>query len=95
MQKFNQPWLLVVVLVIVVAGAFVGLAAAHDSGGDSNHEECEMRHDDCPMMDGHGMMGGMMQMSDDCPMDDREKMMGMHGTQDHDSAHDHDDCPMH
>lgn len=92
MQKLNRPWLLAVLLVVVVTGAFVGLAAAHGDGDDSAHEECEMQHgaDDCPMMDS-GMMGGMMQMSDDCPMDDGEGMMGMHGN----SAHDHDDCPMH
>lgn len=90
MQTLNRPWLLSVVVVVVVAGAFVGLTAAHDDGGDSAHEECEMQHDadDCPMRG--GMMGGMMQMGDDCPMDDEEAMMGMHG----DSGQNHDDCPM-
>lgn len=91
MQKLNRPWLLAVVLVVVIAGAFVGFAAAHNGGGDSAHEECEMQHteDDCPMRG--GMMGGMMQMGDDCPLDSEEGMMGMNGN----SGHGHDDCPMH
>lgn len=95
MQTLKRPWFLAVVLVVLVTGAFVGLAAAHDDGGDSTREECEMQNDadDCPMMDGMMMGGGMMQTGDDCPMDDGEGMMGM-GMHD-DSAHDHDDCPMH
>ena len=89
MQTLKRPWSLAVVLVLLVAGAFVGLAAAHDDGGDSTHEACEMQNDadDCPMMD------GTMQTGDDCPMGDGEGMMGM-GMHD-ESAHDHDDCPMH
>ena len=90
MQKLSRPWLLAVVLVVVAAGTFVGLAAAHTGEGDNAHEECEMQHtaEDCPM--NGGMMGGMMQMGDNCPQDSEERMMGMNGN----SGHRHDDCPM-
>ena len=92
MKKLKRPWFLAVVLVVLVAGTSVGLAAAHEDGGDSTPEECEMQNnaDDCPMMDGMMMGGGMMQMGEDCPTTDGEGMMGMHD----DSSHNHD-CPMH
>lgn len=82
----NQPRLLALVLIVVVAGAFVGLATAHDADGDQSHDDCEMNHgEDCQMM------GGMMNMGDDCSMSDGAGMMDMHS----DSTGGHGDCPMH
>lgn len=97
MEKLYRPSLLITVLAVIVAGAFIGLATAHDSGGTQVHENCEIDHageecqmehgeKNCPMRD-----GGMMGMSGDCPMENRGGMMGMHG----DSSSDHGDCPMH
>lgn len=101
MHKFIHPRFLVAVLVVLVAGAFVGLSAAHGGSGDQVDDTCEMNHadddcemthgeEDCPAMDS-GMMGGMMGMGDDCPMEQSGGMMGMHG----DASGSHHDFPMH
>lgn len=96
MQKLVRPGLLAAVLVVLVAGTFIGLTAAHDGGGDQVQdtcemdradEECEMSHgeEDCPMMD-----SGMMGTGDDCPMENRGGTMGTHG----DSTDSRGNCPM-
>lgn len=100
MQKLIRPGFLAAVLIILVAGAFIGVSAADGGGGNQIHNDCEMNHaseecemnyegEDCPMMDG-GMMGGMMNMGNDCPMEQRGGMMGMHD----DSTASRDNCAM-
>lgn len=97
MQKRKYMGVTVVLLIVLVGGAFVGLAAAHgESGGNTDdtremihaNEECEMSPDnaDYPMME-RGMMG----MGDDCPLEQSGGMKGMHG----DESSSHHDCPMH
>lgn len=90
MQTSTGPGIVAVILVVVVAGAFVGLATAHDARGDRAHDDCETADgaDDC------SMMGGMMQMDDECQMNGAERGMG--GTHaDSAEGHTHADCPMH
>lgn len=62
--------LVAVAIVVIVAGAFVGVAGAHDT--DKGHSD-----DHCDGMSG-GMMGGMMGMSNECPMHDECETMGRH-----------------
>ena len=88
MEKRVRPGILITLLVVLVAGASGGLAAAHGAG-DQADEDCEMNHadhecevthgeEDCPMM-GSGMIDGMTGMDDDCPMEPNGGMMRMDG----------------
>lgn len=87
MEKFVSLGLLAAILVVLVAGTFMGLATAHDTGDTQMHEDCEMNQgENCTMSDDR-----MMSMGSDCPMEHRSGMMGMHG----DSTDSHGDCPMH
>lgn len=81
MQRLIRPGLLAAVLVVLVAGAFIGVSAAHGGGGDQTHDDCKINHagEECEM--NHG--------EEDCPMMD-SGMVGMHG----DSATSHSNCPM-
>lgn len=87
MQKSLSQGLLAAIVVVVVAGAFMGLATAHDTGDSQIPEDCEMNQgDDCTMSDDH-----MMNMDNDCSMGNRGGMMGMHTG----STASHGSCPMH
>lgn len=86
MQKLLSQGLLTAILVVVVSGAFIGVATAHDAGDSEMPEDCEMSQGANGMMtDGH-----TMSMNDNCPVENWMGMMGMHST----STDGPENCPM-
>lgn len=78
MRTSNRAWLFSIILVIIVAGMFVGLAMAHDDGDNHDEREMDHAHDGCERMHDSvdsPMMGGMMAMGDNCPMNSESSMM--------------------
>lgn len=76
MQKSNQIALIAVATVVIAAGTFVGVVAAHDDNDTHSNEPCEGMGDDSPMRG--GKMGGMMGMSNECPMHDECETTTVH-----------------